>query len=126
MSLTCYPIVIWHKVHIWLWRRHKNLSLSSPCAGARINQADKSGRTPLHLAAAVDYPDMVKYLVDNGADIHARTFGELQSPIHFAARNDAVNSLKMLLNCGANTDDRDFKNRTPLHVSSNRYHTDVA
>ena len=59
---------------------------------------------------------MVKYLVETGADVHARTTGELQTPIHFASRNDAVNSLKMLIKCGANMSDLDYKNRSPLHV----------
>lgn len=34
--------------------------------GAEINKADLYGRTPLHLAAAVDYAEMVEYLVENG------------------------------------------------------------
>ncbi len=34
--------------------------------GANINKADVFGRTPLHLAAAVDYHEMVEYLVLNG------------------------------------------------------------
>lgn len=34
--------------------------------GADVNQADKYGRTPLHVAAAVDYPEMVEILIKNG------------------------------------------------------------
>lgn len=34
--------------------------------GANVNQADKYGRTPLHVAAAVDYPEMVEILIKNG------------------------------------------------------------
>ena len=33
---------------------------------ADINQADNYGRTPLHVAAAVDYPEMVNFLIENG------------------------------------------------------------
>jgi len=91
------------------------------CIGAQINQADKYGRTPLHVAAAVDYPEMVQFLFDNGADIHARTNDELQTPIHFAARNDAAISLKTLIKCGSNMEDRDYKNRTPLQVGSCKF-----
>lgn len=84
--------------------------------GASINQADKYGRSPLHVAAAVDYPEMVNFLLENGADINARTEGELQTPVHFAARNDAANSLKALIKRGADFEDRDYKQRTPLQV----------
>ena len=84
--------------------------------GASVNQPDKYGRTPLHVAAAVDYPEMVQFLVQRGADLHAKTGKELQTPIHFAARNDATSSLKMLMKCGADITDKDFKQRTPLQV----------
>lgn len=33
---------------------------------ANVNKADNYGRTALHVAAAVDYPDMVRFLVENG------------------------------------------------------------
>ena len=84
--------------------------------GADINQQDKFGRSPLHVAAAVDYADMVRFLVKHKADIDITTFGELQMPIHYAAKNDACRSLQMLLGYGANIDSRDSKNRTPLQV----------
>ena len=34
--------------------------------GADINLKGKYGRTPLHLAAAVNYPEMVEFLLQNG------------------------------------------------------------
>ncbi len=33
---------------------------------ADVNQKDNYGRTPLHIAAAVDYPEMVEFLIDRG------------------------------------------------------------
>lgn len=33
--------------------------------GSDVNSADDYGRTPLHIAAAVDYPEMVDFLVSN-------------------------------------------------------------
>ena len=36
--------------------------------GAEINKADCYGRTPLHLAAAVDYGEMVEFLIENGGE----------------------------------------------------------
>ena len=85
-------------------------------SGANVNHQDIFGRSPLHVAAAVDYASMVECIVQNGGDIHIKTKGEEQTPIHYAAKNDAVNSLQMLLGYGANIDSRDSRNRTPLQV----------
>ena len=84
--------------------------------GADINLPDSNGRTPLHVASAVDYPQMVEFLIEMGADIKTLTKSENQTPLHYAAKNDATGSLKVLLNHNAYIDARDYKNRTPLQV----------
>eukprot|EP00282_Hemiselmis_andersenii_P013460 CAMPEP_0114129698 /NCGR_PEP_ID=MMETSP0043_2-20121206/11613_1 /TAXON_ID=464988 /ORGANISM="Hemiselmis andersenii, Strain CCMP644" /LENGTH=50 /DNA_ID=CAMNT_0001222989 /DNA_START=54 /DNA_END=203 /DNA_ORIENTATION=- len=37
-------------------------------AGAEIDAKDEDGWTPLHLAAAYGHVDIVRYLVENGAN----------------------------------------------------------
>ena len=37
--------------------------------GANFNQGDRYGRTPLHVAAAVDYAEMVTLLIDIGGKL---------------------------------------------------------
>ena len=86
-----------------------------------MNQQDLYGRSPLHVAAAVDYTEMLEFLLQNGADIDIKTAGEGQTAMHYAAKNDAINSLEMLLGYGANIDARDSKNRTPLQVHNPNY-----
>jgi ankyrin repeat protein len=82
-----------------------------------MNQQDKYGRAPLHVAAAVDYVEMVEFLVTKGADVNIRTDGEEQTPIHFAAKNDACKSLKALIAYGVDVSCRDYQDRTPLQVA---------
>lgn len=93
-------------------------SASDSCfsTGANINQQDKYGRAPLHVSAAVDYVEMVEFLVSKGADVNIRTTDEEQTPIHFAAKNDACKSLKALIALGVDVNCRDYQDRTPLQV----------
>jgi hypothetical protein len=84
--------------------------------GADLNKVDKYGRSPLHVASAVDYVDMVEFLLENGAHVDAETFGECQTALHFAAKNDAVNAMKMLLAHKSDINCTDYKDRTPLQV----------
>ena len=81
-----------------------------------MNKVDKFGRSPLHVAAAVDYVDMVEFLLENGACVETKTLGECQTPMHFAAKNDAVNAMKVLLAYKSDINCTDYKNRTPLQV----------
>ena len=81
-----------------------------------MNKQDNFGRSPLHVAAAVDYVEMTEFLLVNNANIDSKTSGECQAPIHYAAKNGATRSLKMLLSFDANIDTLDAKQRTPLQV----------
>lgn len=84
--------------------------------GADFNKADDYGRTPLHVAASADYSEMVRFLIDRGADVHVASAGEGQTPLHYAAKNEAVQCVKILLAFGADIDARDYKLRSALQV----------
>ena len=45
---------------------HTDVALFAIKNGADVNHADKYGRTPLHLAAAINYPEMVELLIYHG------------------------------------------------------------
>jgi ankyrin repeat protein len=40
--------------------------------GLKVNQGDYDQRTPLHLACSAGHLDIVKYLIENGADINCK------------------------------------------------------
>jgi len=40
--------------------------------GADINEKSNQGSTPLHFAARTDRENITRFLLDNGADVHAK------------------------------------------------------
>ena len=45
---------------------HTDVAQFALSRGADINRGDKYGRTPLHLASAINYAEMVFWLITNG------------------------------------------------------------
>eukprot|EP00111_Clytia_hemisphaerica_P000466 TCONS_00001333-protein len=84
--------------------------------GAHINHADHYGRTALHVAASINYKEMVAFLIKKGAKVHAKTRGEEQTPLHYAAKYNAADVIEILISNGA-VDGLDFLNRTPFHLA---------
>jgi ankyrin repeat protein len=59
------------------------------------------GMTPLHAAALTDRADSVRWMVEAGADVHARGGYDEQTPLHTAAWHDAAQAAEALLDAGA-------------------------
>ena len=68
------------------------------------------------MSAAVNYAKMTEFLLQNGANIDARTFGDEQAAIHYAAKSGAVGCLNVLLGYNSNIDSLDANKKTPLQV----------
>ena len=58
-----------------------------------------SGSTPLH--EVVGHPELVRLLLDHGADPNARDVGDNATPLHFAAASAPLESVRLLLDAGA-------------------------
>ncbi|KAL4885830.1 ankyrin repeat-containing domain protein [Aspergillus karnatakaensis] len=61
-----------------------------------VNRRDHTGRTPLHLACMTSTPDIVQYLVDNGARLIARV-ADGKTALHLAAARGSAEIVRILL-----------------------------
>ncbi|XP_036428039.1 poly [ADP-ribose] polymerase tankyrase-2 isoform X2 [Colossoma macropomum] len=93
---------------------------------ANVNSRDTAGRksTPLHFAAGFGRRDVVDYLLEHGADVHARDDGGLIS-LHNACSFGHAEVVSLLLHHGADANSRDNWNYTPLHEAAIKGKIDV-
>lgn len=85
--------------------------------GMDINQLDRNGRTALHLAALNESVDVVRALLDAGADVDIpdQRFGF--RPLHFSARKGNAGVSELLVRYGADLDAQSLRGETALHLA---------
>uniref|UniRef100_A0A1B0CK24 Transient receptor potential cation channel subfamily A member 1 n=3 Tax=Lutzomyia longipalpis TaxID=7200 RepID=A0A1B0CK24_LUTLO len=94
------------KLMFTLQPKEKKVSLSC---------TDVQRMTPLHCASMFDHPDIVEYLVENGADINALD-KEHRSPLLLSASRAGWRTVHTLIRLGANISLKDANNRNVLHL----------
>ena len=82
-----------------------------------VNIKDSNGRTPLHWAARGVHFEVVKYLVENGAEINARDNNNITPIFSITSRNHAE-ALKYLIDRGADINVVDNQKAGPLHYAA--------
>ncbi|CAB3224456.1 unnamed protein product [Arctia plantaginis] len=70
--------------------------------GARVNEKNKEGQTPLHVATEHAHLDAMDLLLRHGAKVNACD-GRGSSALAVAARRDSAAACRLLLACGADT-----------------------
>jgi ankyrin repeat protein len=86
---------------------------------------DGDGMTPLFLAAAFGQAEIVRLLLDGGADMHAANrFGAM--PFHQAAYAGHRRIVEMLLERGEKVDVKDGDDRTALHLTAWKNRQEIA
>ena len=102
--------------NIWVAAMEGNLPvLKAYLSGDRnlLNGRNESGLTPLHLAAWKGHADVVKFLLDQGADPNVvENSGD--TPLHYAASWGFVDCARLLLSRGAEVNMRNRDGQTPL------------
>ena len=84
-----------------------------------LNQPLGSDATPLHVAAEADFVPCIEFLLNEGADVDARTRATHETPLHKAGKAGAVQAAKVLVSRGASVVARDNSRRTAYEVSTN-------
>uniref|UniRef100_A0A1I8PQU6 Transient receptor potential cation channel subfamily A member 1 n=1 Tax=Stomoxys calcitrans TaxID=35570 RepID=A0A1I8PQU6_STOCA len=80
-----------------------------------LSCTDVQKMTPLHCASMFDHPDIVEYLVNEGADINALD-KEHRSPLLLAASRSGWKTVHVLIRLGANISIKDACSRNVLHL----------
>lgn len=76
---------------------------------------DAQKMTPLHCASMFDHPDIVEYLVREGADINALD-KESRSPLLLAASRGGWKTVHVIIRLGGNIGIKDCNHRNVLHL----------
>lgn len=82
-----------------------------------VNAKDETGRTPLHWACRGVHPDVVKFLVEKGADINALDNNQI-APLHSIAARGHTEAAELLIKKGAQINIKDYNSHTPLHFTA--------
>ena len=85
-----------------------------------INSQDDIGRSPLYKACAMGNFNVVKYLIEKGADVNAESKKELlyaRIPLHKAVENCNLKIVKHLLLKGVRIQEKNEECKTALHIA---------
>ena len=86
--------------------------------GADVDVRDRSENTPLRQATKV--PDIVRWLLNHGADVNAQGFNGY-TPLHSAAGRGHLQAFQMLIEHNADIDIQNTLGMTPLHAAAGSY-----
>ncbi len=96
-------------------------------AGESLEATDYRRRTPLQLAAEQGRMEIVRYLVEAGADVNATTpdrTGEV-TPLRFAITNGDIEMVQYLIDNGADVNKANNQGWTPLMTAVRHGYVDI-
>jgi uncharacterized protein len=95
--------------------------------GADVNQPSNNGFNvyPIHSAAAGNYTDIVRMLIDNGAQVNVKQQAG-STPLHSAAQNGNLEMLILMLEHGAEVNTRMEGGKLPADVAREKGFDEIA
>ena len=96
---------------------HKDIVAYLLDMGAAIDASTDYG-SALHAAADDEYEEVVRLLLDRGADPNLKNNWK-QTPLHTTTQNKNQTVARLLIDSGADINAQDHKGRTPLHRCKN-------
>lgn len=94
------------------------------CPSTYVDAVDLRNKTALHIATAHDREDVVELLVENNADVNARSDGGW-TPLHNASDKGFQNIVRLLIKEGADVNSQLLNGIAPLHLAAQAGHTNV-
>ena len=82
-----------------------------------IDEVDFKGWSGLHWALVRELPDVIKLMLDSGADPNLPT-GAGHLPLNIAIRSGQIDATQMLLEAGADVDREDSEGNTPHSLAA--------
>lgn len=86
-------------------------------SNAALAIKNKEGDTPLHLACALGYRELVEAILQAGPDVNARNY-KYATPLHQAVDAGHKGLIELLVAQGAEIESRNNLSQTPLHVAA--------
>ena len=88
-------------------------------AGASVDDTDLEGRTALHVASFYGHVEVVRLLLEHGAQLNTATSTSRSTPLHLAALSGHIEVVVELLKAGADPNiTMNLIWETPLHLST--------
>ena len=100
-----------------LYKRHFRVADLLYKHGALVDVRSDEERTPLHSASMFGHVDLMRWLLDHGADANALQKFERWTPLHLAAANLYPEAVRLLLDHNADINSRNETGYTPLCVT---------
>ncbi|XP_060719237.1 NF-kappa-B inhibitor beta [Tachysurus vachellii] len=95
----------------------KELTRARCTSPQHLNIYNYAGVSALHVAVQKGRCDIIRMLLEAGADANQMDQCAGRSPLHWAVEYQSCSAVELLLRCGASVDQRSYSGHTPLYCA---------